>query len=194
MGIPKKGEDRRPMAWQGTLAEMKRHGTRVAERCLRPSCGRWTPHDQLDHLIDTYGEDFMLWDRKMVCRVCGGETMFHAAPGPGTPFRPLMGGVEAEARHKAFLRGFGFSRRDIARIKAMAETCDGRSAPLALNDLDVPYRVGACMPGEESRGSGSYLGQWQGRSLLFWGPMTGRELEEWRRRRATGPKPVPSRR
>ena len=44
------------------------------------------------------------------------------------------------------------------------ETVDPGFAPAALDDLDVPYRVGAIWPGEESRSTGKYLARGRGRS------------------------------
>ena len=73
----------------------------------------------------------------------------------------------------------GLSRDDIARIQALAESLsplDG-STP-ALADLSVPIRVVAVHRGEESRFSGEVLGEWAGRSILFW-RMTNREREAW---------------
>lgn len=111
-----------------------------------------------------------------------------ASPGDSTPFRPLLSGPNADAVHRQFLRSFGFTRRDIVRIKQLAEATE-RDAPAALDNLDVPFRVGACMPGQEWTSSGQRLGEWAGRTLLWW-PMNEREAEIWRQRRRTGPKPV----
>jgi hypothetical protein len=116
-----------------------------------------------------------------------------AAPGPSTPFRPLLSGQQADEVRRTFLKSFGFTKRDVRRIQAMAETVEHGYAPAALADLDVPYRVGACMAGEETRTSGKYLGEWAGRTLLWW-EMNEREADLWRRRRSSGPKAVPSRR
>ena len=96
--------------------------------------------------------------------------------------------MHTEARRQAFLRGFGFSRRDIVRIKALAEATTGNGIPAALNDLDVPYRVGAVMPQDRRHSSGEELGEWAGRSLLYW-PMTGAERDRWARR-PRGPRKV----
>lgn len=64
----------------------------------------------------------------------------------------------------------------------MAESMTDTWSPPALVDLDVPVRVAAVRKGEESRFSGEVLGEWAGRSLLFW-RMTNRETETWRGRR-----------
>jgi hypothetical protein len=73
----------------------------------------------------------------------------------------------------------GLSREDVARIQALAESLDpldGSTPPLV--DLSVPIRVVAVRRGEESRFSGEVLGEWAGRSILFW-RMTNREREAW---------------
>jgi hypothetical protein len=87
------------------------------------------------------------------------------------------------------LRQFAFTRRDITRIKALAEKTTQLYTPAALDDLDVPYRVGVKLSGQGST-SGEILGQWNGRVLIWWA-MNGREREAWERKRRTGPKPVP---
>lgn len=75
----------------------------------------------------------------------------------------------------------GLSPDDVARIQALAESLgphDGSTHP--LTDLSVPIRVVAVRKGEESRFSGEILGEWAGRSLLFW-RMTNRERALWAR-------------
>lgn len=183
-------EDRSPLAWQGTLAQMRSHGTRLAQACVEPSCRSWALLS-VEALEREFGPDHILWDRRPPCRHCGRQTHYMASPGPSTPFRPLLSGAVAEAMRRAFLKSFGFTRRDIRRIQAMAETVEPGFAPAALDDLDVPFRVGAIWPGQESRSSGKYLGEWKGRTLLFW-EMNEPEAERWRRKRASGPKPMPS--
>lgn len=185
-----RNEDRRPMAWQGTLAQMRTHGTRVAQSCTTADCRRWVIHD-IEHLIHVHGPEHRLWDRRPPCPMCGGKTHYLAAPGPSTPFRPLLSGLVADEVKRQFLKSFGFTPRDIRRIQALAEATTGGEVPAALNDLDVPFRVGACMPGMEGYSTGKVLGEWAGRALLFW-EMNGREVEVWRRNRRTGPKAVPS--
>jgi hypothetical protein len=183
-------ESRAPMAWQGTLSQMKEHRSRIAQTCTRGDCRRW--HDlNVDDLILRFGPDFMLWDRRPPCTGCGEPTHYMVSPGPATPFRPLLSGLIAEEVRRRFLRSFGFTARDVRRIQAMAENCTRGHEPAALADLDVPYRVGACLPGAEGYSSGQLLGEWKGRSLLWWA-MNEREEEEWRRKRRAGPKPVPS--
>lgn len=183
--------DKRPMAWQGTLAQMRTHGTRIALTCTKtPDCRRWE-YLRVDDLAERYGDDHMLWDRRPECPGCGGPAHYMASPGPSTPYTPLLSGLIADEVKRQFLASFKFTKRDVKRIQLMAESCDGLDQPAALNDLDVPYRVGACMPGLEGRSTGQILGEWKGRMLLWW-PMNEREEEVWRRNRRVGPKPVPS--
>jgi len=182
--------DKIPMAWQGTLAQKKRHGTRIAQCCNRGTCRRWLALP-VDDLIAKFGEEFMLWDRRPPCEVCGGATHYMAAPGPSTPFRPLLSGLIADQVKREFLKSFGFTTRDVRRIQMMAETVTDCHQPAALADLDVPFRVGACMAGKDSYSSGQVLGEWAGRTLLYW-EMNSREEEVWRRNRRVGPKSVPS--
>jgi hypothetical protein len=184
-------ENRTPLAWQGTLAQMRGHGTRVAQSCSEPTCRAWVLHD-VDALARDFGDEHMLWGRRPPCRHCGGATHYLASPGPSTPYRPLLSGAVADALRRAFLKSFGFTRRDVRRIQAMAEAVEPNYAPASLDDLDVPYRVGACWPGQENRTTGKYLGEWKGRTLLFW-EMNEPEADRWRRKRARGPKPVPGR-
>lgn len=178
---------RRPMAWQRSLGEMKEHGTSVAQTSDCKCASRWVDLN-LDALLTLHGPEWVLWDRKPPCPRCGKPGHYMASPGPGTPFRPLQTGVVAEEERARFLRGFGFTRRDIVRIKAMAETVTLQWTPAALNDLDVPYRVGACIDGDERHSSGLFLGRWAGRVLLYW-EMIGAERDRWQSRRP-GPRKV----
>jgi hypothetical protein len=178
---------RSPMAWQSTLGEMKAHGTRVAQTATCRCRGRWVELD-VDQLLAVHGPEWMLWDRRPPCVRCGKPGHYMASPGPATPYRPLRTGFGLDGPRRAFLLGFGFTKRDITRIKAMAEATTQNYAPRPLNDLDVPYRVGAAWPGTDLRTSGERLGHWSGRVLLYW-PMTGAELERWQARRP-GPRRV----
>ena len=172
------------------MAQMRAHGARVAQCCIRGDCRRWADLD-LEALTREFGEEFMLWDRRPPCPACGASTHYMASPGPSTPYRPLLSGLLAAEAKRQFLKSFGFTKRDVRRIQALAEATSSGAQPAALADLDVPYRVGACMPGHEGYVSGQILGEWAGRTLLWW-PMNDREAEVWRRNRKTGPKPVPS--
>lgn len=135
------------MAWQGTLAQIRAR-SRIAQTCTRGDCRRWREL-QVDELIQPFGPDFMLWDRRPPCSACGEPSHYMVSPGPSAPFRPLLGGLIAEEVRRQFLRSFGFTARDVRRIQAMAETCSSGFEAAALADLDVPYRVGACLPGAE---------------------------------------------
>lgn len=183
--------NRSPQAWQGSLVQMKTYGTRVAQHCIAGDCRRWIVHD-LEELIAEYGPDHMLWNRRPPCAVCGGPTHFMASPGPSTPFRPLLSGLLADEAKRQFLKGFGFSKRDVLRIQRLAEaTTRDESPPPPLADLDVPFRIGSCWPGREGYFTGRILGEYAGRTLLYW-EMNQAEAEVWARRRRVGPKPVPS--
>ena len=81
--------------------------------------------------------------------------------------RPAADRLRHDRDRRAFLIGFGFTKRDIVRIKALAETAAANFTPAALNDLDVPFRIGAIWPGMERHSSSRVLGEWAGRTLLF---------------------------
>lgn len=183
-------ENRRPLAWQETLGGMAAQGVRVMQVCPSRACGVSRPVD-VAALLEAEGPQASLWNRRPACPACGERGHYLASPGAGTPYTPLLSGQLWDEARRRFLKSFGFTRRDITRIKAMAEATHDGYAPKALDDLDVPVRVGACMPGQESYSSGRVLGDWAGRSLLYW-EMNDREAEAWRRARRTGPKPVPS--
>lgn len=112
----------------------------------------------------------------------------HGLAGTWNALPALRTSYRSDDDRRAFLLGFGFSRRDIVRIKALAEMTTKNFQPAALNDLDVPYRVGACWPGYERHSSGKVLGEWLGRVLLYW-EMGGMEREHWQSRRP-GPRKV----
>ena len=175
------------MAWQGTLTQMKVYGTRLAQTASCRCAGRWVELN-LDAMIATHGPEWMAWDKRPPCRVCGQPGHYMGSPGNSTPYRPLRTGFVHDAERRAFLLGFGFTRRDLVRIKAMAEATTPNYTPAALNDLDVPFRIGACWPGGERHSSGQLLGEWAGRTLLYW-EMVGREREVWAGRRP-GPRRV----
>lgn len=175
------------MAWQGSLGQMKAYGTRLAQSASCGCPGRWVDLD-VSAMIATHGAEWVAWDKRPPCRVCGKPGHYMASPDRSTPYRPLRTGFAHDAERKAFLLGFGFTRRDLVRIKAMAEETTPNFAPAALNDLDVPFRIGACWPGGERYSSGEILGDWAGRTLLYW-RMVGREREVWAARRP-GPRKV----
>lgn len=178
---------RSPMAWQNSLGEMKKHSTRLAQTASCRCPDKWLALD-VEQMIAKRGAEWVAWDQRPRCRSCGIPGHYMASPGDSTPFRPLMTGYGHHIERKAFLLGFGFSKRDIVRIKALAEATTENMIPVALNDLDVPYRVGACWPGTERHSSGDVLGEWAGRALLYW-KLKDAELERWRRRRP-GPRVV----
>ena len=71
-------------------------------------------------------------------------------------------------RHRAWLKTFGFTSRDWARIKGHAMLTDVNNQPPALDDLDAPYRVGAVLAQVRRHSSGVLLGVYKGRALLAW--------------------------
>jgi hypothetical protein len=173
--------ERPTMAWQASLADMKANGTRLAQCCTAPGCGCWNPLS-VDAMIATHGGAWSPWGRRPECVRCHSLGHYMASPGAATPYRPLLPGPAAEAARKAFLKSFGFTRRDVARIKALAERVAAGAGGLpGLNDLDVPYRVAAVPPAEVTRSSGEYLGDWKDQVLLFW-KLTEPELRVWRAR------------
>lgn len=73
----------------------------------------------------------------------------------------------------------GLTRRDVARIKAMAEAVTENYTPAALADLDAPWRVCA-LPRGENKGSGEVFGEWAGRVLVaFYRPAPGISQAEY---------------
>lgn len=178
---------RHPMAWQNTLAEMKAHGTRLAQTAPCECRDRWVDLD-VDEMIALHGPEWVAWGRMPPCRRCGKPGRYMASPGPSTPYRPLKSGYREIDERREFFRAFAFSKRDIVRIRAMAEATTPNYAPAPLNDLDVAFRVGACWPGSERRSSGKELGEWAGRVLVYW-EMAGSERDKWASRRP-GPRKV----
>lgn len=62
----------------------------------------------------------------------------------------------------------GLTRRDVARIKTLAETVTNNYTPARIEDLDAPWRVAAVMPKDATRTSGEVFGEWAGRVLVAW--------------------------
>src|SRR5262245_55521566 len=98
-----KERDRKPLAWQRTLAGMQKHGARAALACTAPGCGLWSPLS-VAALVKEFGPEATLWDRRGTCANCKAQAHYMASPGEGTPFVPLFTGPEYEARRKAFLK------------------------------------------------------------------------------------------
>jgi hypothetical protein len=84
--------------------------------------------------------------------------------------------------HRAILSTAGFSPEDIERIEALWSQVTELSSPAALDDLSVPYRVGACRAIDAHRFSGLPIVSWGGKSILLW-QMTEREREAWKRKK-----------
>ncbi|HXA39645.1 MAG TPA: hypothetical protein VNW53_11640 [Phenylobacterium sp.] len=186
------------LAWQRTLGEMAFHKTVLALCCDDPKCKAWTELD-VAGMARFRGKATSLWDCRPPCPICGAGGHYMASLGHGTPFRPLLTppgrkvfGLEGTAnddappddpaaRRKAWLRSFGFTRRDTRRIKQLAEDCRPGWAPPALDDLDVPVRVAAAAIEDRHKPNGETLGTWAGAMLLYW-RLTGRDFEAWARR------------
>jgi hypothetical protein len=168
-------------SWQRTIGAMKDHGALL----ILAGCRHGAPAN-LDQLIADHGEDWSPRDCRPTCPKCGALQHYMASPAEGTPMRPLLtpSGVLAKQAfdRKAFLKSFRFTRLDLIRIKALAEATTENYSPSPLDDLDVPFRVGACMPGGEKFSSGELLGSWAGRRLLYWAMNEG-ERTAWDRRR-----------
>lgn len=164
------------MAWQSSLAEMRAHGTLLLTGCGTAS------HDlrpDVEALIAQMGPDASLWGRTPPCARCGRLMHYMASAGPATPFRPLLESPQVAAKRelerRAFFRSLGLSRRDIVRIKALAEAEDRRPE---LCDLDVPIVVSVgAMPSPHWKA----LGAWVGRPLVF-REMNSGERGVWERR------------
>jgi hypothetical protein len=139
-----------PLAWQGTLAQMKAHGTSVAQTSSCGCVGSWRELD-LDHLISKYGPNWMLWDQAPRCARCGKRGHYMASPGLSTAYRPLKSGYDQARDRKAFLASFGFSRRDIVRIKAMADSVTALLANVRKRTAGV---------GEAQEGPAARLSLW----------------------------------
>lgn len=84
------GDPKRPpssMEWDATLGGMLKHGTRVRRVCKVCDKGRYV---DIPQMIARYGTAFTLWDFYEDCTTCAdGLTLYHAQPGPSTPYRPL---------------------------------------------------------------------------------------------------------
>lgn len=156
--------DHSPSAWQRSLGEMRDHGTILAATCTARGCGHWQPLDVLA-LIERFGEAWSPWNRQPRCTRCGHKGHYMASPGRGTPMRPLRAGLAATEARRAFIAGFGFSARDVVRIRAMAESATATWTPLPLNDLDVPFVIG--VEGPAGLNGAKILGEWEGRTLTY---------------------------
>lgn len=172
---------RSPMAWQSTLGAMRAHGTAV----ILTGCACRKTAIDIEAMIATLGPDADLWDVHPICARCGRRQHYMASPGDGTPFRPLISPAivrsQRQLERRAFFKSLGLTRRDVIRIRAMAEGGE----PPELSDLDVPIVVAL------DRAAGAVwkpLGQWAGRPLAYREMNVG-ERELWSKR-PKGPRPV----
>jgi hypothetical protein len=179
---------RHPMAWQATLGGMQANGTLAYQVCSKCKLRRDV---DVAALVEKEGPRSTLWDRRPICPRCGERTHYMASPGPGTPFRPMLSGMLYDEARRQFFRALGLTRRDVTRIRAMAEATVPGQLPRELADLDVPIRVTARCRGEPEPRGAEWLGEWADRVLFFW-RMNAMEAEVWERKRRAGPKLVPS--
>lgn len=101
----------------------------------------------------------------------------------------LMSPEERRRRHRAWLESFGFSAADWRRIRLLAEGASPNYVPAALDDLSVPWRVGATMAADRRWSAGELLGVIEapaGRVAVLAWAMTEPERSRWARRRRDG--------
>jgi hypothetical protein len=95
----------------------------------------------------------------------------------------LMSPAERAARHKSWLASFGFSERDWRRIRLLVANTTTNYVAAALDDLDVPVRVGSFIPPDSRyKRGGQLLGMIDGRAIIAW-EMSEQELRSWERLR-----------
>lgn len=175
---------------------MRRAGTHVIASCDKPGCGHYWTVDLGQMISEIGSQEATLWDRHGPCERpgCDGTVSYLASPGPGTPKRPLIsmhaaGGLPIEAWMDRWvgldatpcinpLAAIGVGWRDWIRIRDMVLSTHRLYHPAALNDLSIPYRVGACPAGEESRSTGEAFARYAGRTILVW-----EKPRDWRRPR-----------
>ena len=93
------------------------------------------------------------------CPICGAVGYYMSSSGPSSPFRPLKSGHNL-AKRARFIAGFGFTRRDVLRIRTFAERVETPWPPTPLTDLDVAYAVTARLDlGHPLRGPFGHLGR-----------------------------------
>ena len=111
-------------AWQGNLGQMQ--DARTAVKVAGCTCPQ--PID-IKAMIARHGEAMSLWNRTAICSGCG--VRGHYLARGGAVFLPLVsserttglppGSIPAFEDRAALWRGIGFTKRDAARIRALAE-------------------------------------------------------------------------
>lgn len=113
MGPP--NADRRPLAGQATLGGMLAHKVRLAFCCTAKGCDAWVLQD-VAALVAEARRHGSVWNERPRCATCGARGHWMASPGASMPFMPLLTGQLRDAERRAFLRQFGFTKRDVLRI------------------------------------------------------------------------------
>lgn len=148
-----------------TLGELIARGCALAAGCAR--CG----HARQWLAAELAGAPASLTVGAIAARLVCGQGSCRSRTGTLAVLRPPDRRPSARRRH--------LSRRDIARIQAMAEQVTETHQPPILEDLDAPIRVGACLPGQETYLGAHVIAAWRGRLVLGW-PLS-REARNGRR-------------
>lgn len=181
---------RTPLSWEATLSGMVATAAHVRRVCTARSCGRSDEAIDIRAILEAEGPQATLWNRRPVCPHCGERGHYMASPAAGTVMRPLLSDHAWQAAKYQLLHSFGFTRRDVQRIKAFAERVKS-SAPYAkgLSDLDAEVYVTArrmsALPIPKAY---ELMGEWAGRDLLY-RRFNDPERRLWQSRRG-GPRPV----
>lgn len=78
--------------WAATVGSMKSAGTVVMATCNR-NCGFTRKPIDLDPIMEKFGADYSLWDKRQTCPTCKARrsVIFMCRPaGPITPMRPCL--------------------------------------------------------------------------------------------------------
>lgn len=137
-----------------TLGDLVARGHALAAGCARCAHARQWPAGELATAPPSLTVGAVAVGLVCGARGCRSRTGTLAVLRPPDP-RP-----SARRRH--------LSRRDIARIQAMAEQVTEAHQPPILEGLDAPIRVGACLPGQETYLGAHVIAAWRGRLVLGW--------------------------
>lgn len=137
-----------------TFGDLVARGHALAAGCAR--CG----HDRQWLAGELAAAPAGLTVGAIAARLVCGQGSCASRTGTLAVLRPPDPRPSARRRH--------LSRRDIARIQAMAEQVTETHQPPILEDLDAPIRVGACLPGQETYLGAQVIAAWRGRLVLGW--------------------------
>lgn len=137
-----------------TLGDIVARGCALAAGCAR--CG----HSRLWLAAELSGAPASLTVGAIADRLVCGQSGCASRSGTLAVLRPPDRRPSARRRH--------LSDRDLARIRAMAESVTPDHQPPILEDLDAPIRVGACLPGQETYAGAHVIAAWRGRLILGW--------------------------